>query len=196
MSHALRRYAIGCGVLAGILAAGVAAQTPQVYRYVDGDGRVVYSDKVPPPGAKDVEVKKLGTNVIDSQPSLNTQMAQERYPVTLYTFACGDVCRNAEALLNRRGVPFQTINVSTPEGGERLTRLTGEMQAPVLQVGDKLIAKGFNETVWQSLLNEAGYPKTPPPRRAQPVRPTNEAAKADTPKPASKQVPGAGYPVN
>ena len=40
------------------------------------------------------------------------------------------------------------------------------MKAPVLQVGDKLIVKGFNEARWQAMLDEAGYPKTPAPRAA------------------------------
>ena len=34
--------------------------------------------------------------------------------MTLYTFACGEVCDNAEALLNRRGVPFTSVNVEDP----------------------------------------------------------------------------------
>ena len=31
----------------------------------------------------------------------------------------------------------------------------------MLQVGDKLIVKGFSEAQWQALLDDAGYPKTP-----------------------------------
>ena len=99
--------------------------------------------------------------------------------MTLYTFACGEVCQNAEALLNRRGVPFTTVNVEDPKGAEQLKTLTGEHQAPVLQVGDKLIVKGFNEARWQAMLDEAGYPKTPAPtRRAQPLRPRRRRAAA------------------
>ncbi len=197
MSRASHHVAVACGVLAGFLAAGAMAQGTRLYRYIDPEGRIVYSDRTPPANAKDVEVKKLGPNVVESQVPVNTQLAQDRFPVSLYTFACGELCRNAEALLNRRGVPFTTVNVSTPEGAEKLHRLTGEQEAPVLQVGDKLLAKGYNENVWQELLNEAGYPKTPPPRRPQPARPPAEPASADAAKPASvKVVPGSGYPVN
>ena len=35
------------------------AQDQQVYRYVDPDGRVVYSDRAPPPDAKDVAGQAL-----------------------------------------------------------------------------------------------------------------------------------------
>ena len=82
----------------------------QVYRYVDKDGRVVYSDRAPPPATRRTcRPKRLGANFIEtSEPPLAAQQATERYPVTLYTFACGELCQNAEALLNRRGVPFTT----------------------------------------------------------------------------------------
>ena len=86
--------------------------------------------------------------------------------MTLYTFACGAVCENAEGLLNRRGVPFTTVNVEDAKGAEQLKKLTGEQQAPVLQVGDKLVAKGFNEARWTAMLDEAGYPKSAPRRVA------------------------------
>jgi hypothetical protein len=46
--------------------------------------------------------------------------------------------------------------------------LTNESTAPVLTVGDKLVAKGYSEARWQAMLDEAGYPKTPAPRRAAP----------------------------
>ncbi len=87
----------------------------------------------------------------------------------LYTFPCGEVCRAAEALLNRRGVPYATIAVDTPEGSEQLMKATGELQAPVLQIGDKQFAKGYSEARWTAMLDEAGYPKAPANRRAAPT---------------------------
>ena len=38
----------------------------------------------------------------------------------------------------------------------------GEQQAPVLQLGEKLVAKGFNEGRWTAMLDDAGYPKSAP----------------------------------
>ncbi|HEY8622989.1 MAG TPA: DUF4124 domain-containing protein, partial [Casimicrobiaceae bacterium] len=76
-----------------LLISGLAAAQVQVYRYIDVDGRVVYSDKPPPPTAKDAQAKRIGINSIEtSDLSFATQQAQERYPVTLYSFACGVVC--------------------------------------------------------------------------------------------------------
>jgi hypothetical protein len=195
MAVASNRLALGCVMLAAVVAAGAAAQT-QVYRYTDNEGRVIYSDKPPPPDAKSVQAKRLGPNFIENNElPFAAQQAQQRFPVTLYTFACGEVCQNAEGLLNRRGVPFTTVNVEDPKGAEQLKTLTGELNAPVLQVGDKLVAKGYNETRWQSMLDDAGYPKTPAPRRITQNRPAAEPAVAKSDVLQSAPAPGAsGYP--
>jgi len=188
------------GALALALAAGALAQQPsgnQVYRYEDSQGRIVYSDRPPPPDAKKAESKRIGANFIETDTTpLATQQATERFPVTLYTFGCGDVCQNAEALLNRRGVPFTSVNVEEPANAARLQALTGEMTAPVLQVGDKLVAKGYNEARWTTMLDEAGYPKAPAPRRAAAGGPrapeSPPRAETQTAAPAPK---GSGYPA-
>ena len=192
------------GVVALALAYAATAQDKQLYKYTDADGRVVYSDKPPPPGAKNVQPKKLSANVIETNEiPIASQIASEKYPVTLYTFDCGEICQNAEALLNRRGVPFTTVNVSDSQGAAKLHALTGANAAPVLQVGDKLLSKGLNEVRWQAMLDEAGYPKTPPPRRTPPggapPRPGPDAkTRSETP-PAPSPAPPAGeggYPKN
>jgi hypothetical protein len=149
-----------------------AAQVQQVYRYIDLDGRVVYSDKPPPPTAKDAQAKRIGANSIEtSDLSFAVAQAQERYPVTLYSFSCGVVCDTAQGVLNKRGVPHTVIDVSVGDGAERLKRLSGGLDAPTIQVGDQY-ATGFNEGKWQAMLNDAGYPKTPPPRTTPVGRPS------------------------
>jgi glutaredoxin len=156
------------GLVAFLIAAGALAQAPQVYRYVDPSGRVVYSDRPPPPEAKGVQTKRVDGNFVESsEPSVAAQMAADRFPATLYTFECGEVCQNAEALLNRRGVPYATVDVQKDEQGMiRLRTLTGEERAPVLTLGDKVVVKGFSESRWQAALDEAGYPKAPSSRRS------------------------------
>lgn len=195
------RRALTAGLAAAIatfVAAGALAQGSgnQVYRYQDSQGRIVYSDKPPPAEARNAESKRVGANFIETdQAPLEARMAVERYPVTLFTFDCGEVCQKAEALLNRRGVPFATVNVQDPANAARLEALTGEMTAPVLQVGDKLVAKGFNEARWTAMLDEAGYPKAPAPRRTAPGPRAPEAPPSavtqTAPPPPAK---GSGYP--
>jgi glutaredoxin len=200
MARKSRRVALSIGIAAAVIAAGAAAQTQQVFRYVDKDGKVVYSDRAPPSDSKDVQAKRLSPNYIENTdvPIALTQ-AVERFPVTLYTFACGVVCQNAESLLNRRGVPFTAVNVEDAKGADQLQKLTGAQQAPVLQIGDKLIAKGFNEARWSAMLDEAGYPKTAPRRVATktPTETTPDTPPGAAPPAAATQavaIPGGGYP--
>jgi glutaredoxin len=173
-----------CGALALALAGSAVAQERQVYRYVDADGRVVYSDRAPTGAAKDVQTKRVWGNTIETSTTpLALQQATDRFPVTLYTFACGETCDKAAALLNRRGVPYTTVNVEEGDNAQKLQALTGDLSAPVLQVGDKLIAKGFAEPQWQQMLDQAGYPKTPARRTSAPVRagqPADEPAPSRT----------------
>jgi glutaredoxin len=175
-------YRIALGIAAVTIAGGAFGQA-QVYRYTDTDGRVVYSDRPPGGDVKNLQTKRMGSNFIStSEPGYAAALAADRFPVTLYTFACGEVCQNAEALLNKRGVPFTIVNVSEREGQTRLMALTNESTAPVLTVGDKLVAKGYSESRWQAMLDEAGYPKTPAPRRAPPaVRVTDVPVAAAAP---------------
>ncbi len=198
MPSPVRASLVAAAVLT-LATAGASAQDRQVYRYVGPDGRVVYSDLPPPADAKNVQHKRVGGNYIEtSEPSLAMRQATERFPVTLYTFPCGDPCQSAEALLNARGVPFTKVNIEEPDGQKALKNLTGELSAPVLQVGDKLVAKGFNEARWQAMLADASYPKTPQRRTTRPIEPP-PLAKAE---PAGEGTPGVtvlqpaptGYP--
>ena len=199
MAPLSRRIAFACGVAVAVMSATTAAQQ-QVYRYLDKDGRIIYTDRAPPPDGKEVQAKRLSPNYIENnEVPIATVQAAQRFPVTLYTFACGAVCQSAEALLNRRGVPFTTVNVEDQKGAEQLLKVTGGQQAPVLQVGDKLVATGFNETRWTTMLDDAGYPKSPPTRRltAKAAEPAPAAAPAAAKSPEATQalpVPGSGYP--
>jgi hypothetical protein len=164
-----------------VVALAATAQTQQVYRYVDAEGRVVYSDKPPPANAREAQAKRVGQNTIEtSDMSYSEAMAQERFPVTLYTFGCGTVCDTASALLNKRGVPHTVVDVGQSAGADKLKRLTGGLDAPALQVGDQY-ATGYNEARWQNLLNDAGYPKTPAPRTA----PVGRAPPPPAPEPST-----------
>ncbi|HEX6792633.1 MAG TPA: glutaredoxin family protein [Casimicrobiaceae bacterium] len=164
-------------VVAAALASVAAGQT--LYRYVDANGRVVYSDQPPPPTVKDAQTRQLPDNVIETDPTpLQARQAAEHFPVTLYTFDC-DICREAQSLLVKRGIPFQTVIVTEEKGAAKLKALTGKQAAPVLTIGDKQVMQGYNEERWQAMLDEAGYPRTAPPARPA-SSPSAATAKADT----------------
>ena len=191
------RFGSALALVLGLASTLATAQIQQVYRYVDADGKIVYTDKPPPPSAKEAQSKRIGANSIEtSQLSYAIQQAQERYPVTLYTFACGVVCDSAQALLNKRGVPHSVVDVSVSDGADRLKKLAGGLDAPALQVGEQY-SVGFNESKWQAMLGDAGYPATPPPRIGPVARPvtTPPATPTATAQTAQPTVPPkGGYP--
>jgi glutaredoxin len=144
------------------------AQASQLYRWVDANGRVSYSDQPPPANIKQVKTLSGKGNVIEvAKESYESKVAREKSPVTLYANACGPVCDQAQDLLKQRGVPFTLKDPSlTPEDAVEVKKLTGTLEVPVLLVG-KTHLKGFEVSSWNSMLDNAGYPRTPliPPKR-------------------------------
>lgn len=166
-------------LFAATLVAGTAFAQSTMYRYIDRDGRTVYTDSTPPADARSVQQKKLGGNFIEtSEAPYALQVAQQRNPVTLYAGPCGPLCDQGRALLNRRGVPYQEVDPSRAEDLAKLKALTGDAQVPVLTIGVAQLLKGFEEDRWQAALDSAGYPKTPPVRIANARRDTEPAAPA------------------
>lgn len=65
--------------------------------------------------------------------------------VTLYTADPCGFCRMAKALLEKRGVPYEEVNLTKNElGRERLFRITGQMTFPQVLVGERSLG-GFRE---------------------------------------------------
>ena len=84
------------------IALPLAADAQQVYRWVDAEGRVQYSDQPPPPGAKNVQEKNVGgSSIQNNELSLVAQDAQKKNPVTVYVSECGESCDAARAYLNK-----------------------------------------------------------------------------------------------
>jgi glutaredoxin len=155
----------------------LAGAQQQLFRYVDKDGHVVYTDTAPPSDAKSVQQKKLGGNFIEtSELPYALQLAQQRNPVTLYSGPCGDPCNQARALLNKRGVPYRDVDPSQPAAQEKLKQIAGgDLAVPVLVIGSANLLRGFEEGQWQAALDLAGYPKTPAARITAIRRETDKA---------------------
>jgi hypothetical protein len=167
------------------LAAAQSHAQSSVYRWVDQDGKVHFSDAPPPDSAKEVTQKRMGSGGYDEgQLPYATQQAMRRSPVTLYSSGnCGELCANGRTLLVNRGIPYSEKDGASE--AETIKKLTGALQVPVLVVGDRALS-GFSEDAWNASLDSAGYPKTkvpgqyapPPPPIPQPAPPKPAAAPA------------------
>lgn len=169
--------------LAPFLLLPVLAQA-QMYRWVDDNGKVHYSDRAPLSGAKNVKRQSMSAGQGSSAPlPYALQQAVRNFPVTLYTSAdCGESCVQARELLNKRGVPYSEATVADEAGLAQLKTLSGGNVVPVMTVGRE-VYKGFESGAYNAALDNAGYPTSsllPPGVQArQPVtKPVQKAAPA------------------
>ncbi|QJR13091.1 hypothetical protein DSM104443_04185 [Usitatibacter rugosus] len=176
-------------IAAALLAAPTFVCAQQtIYKWVDKDGKTVFSDSPPPKDATSTSQRTVSSGA-PSASSLPyaTQMAMERNPVTFYTSTdCGSFCDRGRTLLSQRGIPYSERNATTdPGAGAALEKVAGSLIVPVLVIGGSTI-KGFDESQWTSALDGAGYPRTALPNQVNP-RATPPAPPKPAPKPAEPE---------
>lgn len=147
-----------------------SAQSASLYKWVDNDGKVHYTEQPPPASAaKKVEEKTIGTSPSDDgQLPYATRLAVKNFPIILYNSGCGDACTKAREHLTKRGVPFTEKDAGTPAVQTELKKLIGSLEVPVLAVGAITQLKGYTPEAWNTALDDAGYPKSAPYMRAKP----------------------------
>lgn len=144
-----------------LLFAALDARAQQtVYKWVDKDGKVQFSDTPPAGEVKDSAAKRMGGGYVDEGLlPYETQVAAKRNPVVLYATAdCGELCTQGRAYLSKRGVPFSEKDAKQPEVAAELKQMIGAAQVPVLKIGATPV-KGYAEELWQDALDKAGYAK-------------------------------------
>lgn len=160
-----------------------SAQSASLYRWVDTEGKVHYTDQPPPASAKEVEEKNMGSQPPDGgQLPYASRVAAKNFPVTLYNSGCGEACTKAREHLTRRGIPFSEKDAGTPDVQAEMKKLIGNVEVPVLAVGTVTRLKGYEASAWDAALDEAGYPKSAPALKP---RPTKTEAKGNQQNPAT-----------
>lgn len=187
----MRRSIAVVALLVAALPAGAA-----LYKWVDAQGRVQYTDTPPPANAKKVEEPKITRSTIQSGGTpFAVQDAARRNPVTLWTSDCGPLCTQAREFLARRGVPHTVRNPSRQaEQVDWKKASGGDNSVPLLVVGSQQTIKGFDEGQWNSALDAAGYPRSAPAIKPQavpsdpqqPTQPAPGAAPGTPPAPEKK----------
>jgi glutaredoxin len=183
----------GLLLLASCLPAGA-----QVYKWTDAQGTVHYTD-TPPPQQRASQLKPPSPGDA-GQSALPYELARavKANPVTLYTTtrpACAG-CDQGRALLRERGIPYTEKTVDTDEDKEQLRQLSGNMELPLLVVGNRKLT-GFHDASWQAALSAAAYPRSAQLpsgyQFAAPQSAATAAAAASVPTPPAR-APGAAAP--
>ncbi len=156
VSPALRAAALGLALLL------CAAPASALYKVVQPDGTVTYTDR-PPSDNQPSRVTPLGRSgapkATESGLPLELRQAAARHPVTLYTTEDCAPCDNGRKLLQQRGVPYAEKRIVTEEDTAALERLVGGRSVPALTIGAQPL-RGFSATDWGDFLDAAGYPRT------------------------------------
>jgi glutaredoxin len=131
-----------------------------VYRQVDKNGKVTFSDRAPTASTEPASGAQGGPGS-PANAGLPYEIRQvvQRYPVLLYTGEDCSPCGTARTLLVTRGVPFDERTVKSNEDIEALQRLSGQGSVPLLTIGSQQL-KGFSDAEWSQYLDAAGYPKS------------------------------------
>ena len=142
-----------------LLLVASTALAQNVYRQVDKNGKVTFSDQ-PSTASAQPAAPRTGASFA-AAPSLPYELRQvmQRYPVTLYTGdECGP-CSAARSMLTTRGVPFAERTVKSNDDVAALQQLSGQASLPLLTIGSQQL-RGFSDSEWSQYLDAAGYPKS------------------------------------
>ncbi|SDX04077.1 Glutaredoxin [Variovorax sp. YR634] len=174
------------GLALVLVATGAMAQ--QVYRQVDKNGKVTFSDRAPTASTEPASASQSGsTTPANAGLPYELRQVAQRYPVTLYSSdECGP-CSTARSLLITRGIPFEERTVKSNEEIEALQRLSSQSSLPLLTIGSQQL-KGFSDVEWSQYLDAAGYPKSnslPAGYRNGPARPLIAQQAAPAPRAAA-----------
>lgn len=186
-----------------LLFVAASAMAQSVYRNVDKNGKVTFSDQ--PPAANVAPTAPRGGPGAATGAGLPYEIRQvmQRYPVTLYTSDECSPCSTARSMLSTRGIPFDERTVKSNEDIEALQRLSGQNSLPLLTIGGQQL-KGYSDSEWSQYLDAAGYPKSnqlpagyarAPAQSLVAVQQAQTARPAAAPAPAAAPVPAAAGPT-
>lgn len=148
-----------------LLAGAAAAQTAApLYKIVEPDGRVTYTDRPVPhstgrvtPVGVDPAAAAAADDSLAVLPTALRAVAA-RFPVTLFATTDCQPCDRGRELLRQRGIPFRERLASTDADREAWPRVVGSMESPALAVGAQML-RGFAPDDWSAYLDAAGYPR-------------------------------------
>jgi glutaredoxin len=134
----------------------VPVNAQQIYRWVDADGRVQYTDK-PPAGVKANPVPSRinsysGTPVVSGTASAGATRPEIKMYATDW---CG-YCRKAREYFARQGIRYTELDVDKSAAARAEYQRMGARGVPVILVGTQRM-NGYSEERLAAMLKAAGY---------------------------------------
>lgn len=148
-------------LIAAAIAAGNGAIADNVYRSISPDGRVTYSDQPPTTGKIQTifSFENLPASPVpealrqDAEARIKKRLASATSPTTgtyLYSASWCGYCSKAKAYLAGKGIPYQEIDIDTPDGKESYSAAGGGRGIPLLlRKGQRV--QGFSTAAYDAL---------------------------------------------
>jgi glutaredoxin len=159
MSH---KRAIRFFLLCVSLSSMIAGTRAGIYKWVDGDGRVQFSDRPPPEGgAEQVELPEIntyeGVSVEDLVERLDTRSREPKRAksrkVVMYSASWCGVCARARRFFQAEGIPFRELDIEKSQSARRDWKRMRATGVPVILVGGKRMS-GFSEARFMQLYQD------------------------------------------
>jgi glutaredoxin len=144
------------------------AQGGTVYRSLDADGKVIYSDKPPASGKvqKTLEIANAPSTPLpesvlryqaELEKSMNRRLAEAAAPPTgmslLFVTKTCVYCRQAKGFLAEKRIPYQEHDIETPDGMRAFIVVGGGRQGvPVLVQNDKRLV-GYSRPSYEAFFS-------------------------------------------
>jgi glutaredoxin len=136
-----------------------AAKLPaEIYKWVDEQGQVHYSDQKPdqqsvsevPEDTRSYQGISFGTVDVDTREVEARTNTPGATVVMLSASWCG-TCKKAKQYFRRNGIPFREYDIENSSRGKRLYEQLGATGVPVILVGKKRM-NGFSEAGFERLI--------------------------------------------
>jgi glutaredoxin len=140
-----------------VLLACASGAMAQVYKWVDANGVVHYTDTPPPRGATPASMRPVAGAATGVALPYELAEAVRHHPLTLFTADACTACDEARSFLKARAVPFAEKTVKTERDLQALKQAGSNGGLPLLLVG-RTPTIGFESAGWNNLLRAAAYP--------------------------------------
>jgi glutaredoxin len=131
----------------------------EVYRWVDDDGTVHFSEHPPDDADLDAESRELNPEDVNTAESIDVERVESRVEsgdeadnaeVVMYSASWCPICDKARAYFESNGIPFQEYDVEQSKKGKRVYQRMDVSGVPVIIVGDRRMV-GFSPEGFERL---------------------------------------------
>jgi glutaredoxin len=138
------------------LLAGIPADAQPIYRWVDGNGRVQYTDK-PPPGVQARPVADR-INSYSGTPTVSgsASAGATRPDIKMYSTEWCGYCQKAREYMARNRIRYTELDVEKSPAAKAEYQRLGGRGVPVILVGTQRM-NGYSEERFAQMLKAAGY---------------------------------------